>query len=124
MKEDLDEQNRLAIAAGDGRAWRQLLDRVIPVIYRMFLARWPNPSLAEELTQKTVFDAIKGRKTYKPEKAGPQAWITGIARNNIALEARKRAVRPSINSDLAAYIKTLNSRPLPLPLKILKLLKM
>ncbi len=55
----------------------------------MFLTRWPNPALAEELTQKTVFDAVRGLKSYDLTKGSPEEWITGIARNNIRLEIRK-----------------------------------
>jgi len=39
-----------------------------------------NPSLAEELVQKTVFDAVRGRNTSTLKKA-PSKMIFGIARN-------------------------------------------
>lgn len=79
----------------------------------MFLKSWPNPSLAEELVQKTVFDAVRGRNTYDPEKGVVEEWIFGIARNNIRLEIRKRAGRPGINGDITTYLEVIDTEPLP-----------
>jgi RNA polymerase sigma-70 factor (ECF subfamily) len=101
------------LVEGDGRVWRELLQQVIPQLYGMFLKSWPNPSLAEELVQKTVFDAIRGRNTYDWQKGTAEEWIFGIARNNIRLEIRKRAGRPSVDGDLDAYIELLDTGPLP-----------
>jgi len=75
--------------------------------------RWRNPTLAEELVQKTVFDAVRGKSSYKPDKGSPEQWIGGIARNNIRLEIRRRAARPSINGDLSTYIDQIDKNELP-----------
>jgi RNA polymerase sigma-70 factor (ECF subfamily) len=98
---------------GDNEVWRQFLQQVIPRLYGMFLKSWPNPSLAEELVQKTVFDAVRGRNTYDPQKGGAEEWIFGIARNNIRLEIRKRAARPGLNGDINAYLDLIDAEPLP-----------
>jgi RNA polymerase sigma-70 factor, ECF subfamily len=79
----------------------------------MFLKSWPNPSLAEELVQKTVFDAVRGRITYNPEKGTFEEWIFGIAHNNIRLEIRKRAARPTVDGDISDYIDLMDTEPLP-----------
>ena len=101
------------VAKGDADVWRELIGREIPQLYGMFMNRWPNPSLAEELVQKTVFDAVRGRASYDPSKGSPEEWLFGIARNNIRLEMRKRASRPSVNGDLSIYLATIDSEPLP-----------
>jgi len=75
--------------------------------------RWPNPALAEELVQNTVFDAVRGRQTFDPAKGDPAQWLAGIARNNIRLEIRKRAARPGVNGDIARYLEEIDRRPLP-----------
>jgi RNA polymerase sigma-70 factor (ECF subfamily) len=74
---------------------------------------WPNPSLAEELVQKTVFDAVRGCSSYDPSRGSPGEWILGIARNNIRLEIRKRASRPSTNGDISRYLETIDTKLLP-----------
>ena len=79
----------------------------------MFMRRWPNPSLAEELVQKTVFDAVRGCGGYDPSRGSPDEWIFGIARNNIRLEMRRRASRPSVDGDISRYLEAIDSEPLP-----------
>jgi RNA polymerase sigma-70 factor, ECF subfamily len=101
------------ISEGDSQAWRMLLDEVIGRLYGMFLKSWANPSLAEELVQKTVFDAVRGRKTYDSQKGTAEEWIFGIARNNIRLEIRKRAARPSVDGDIGTYLELIDTEPMP-----------
>jgi RNA polymerase sigma-70 factor (ECF subfamily) len=107
------QQDWAWISAGDADMWREFLGREIPRLYGMFMRRWPNPSLAEELVQKTVFDAVRGRGSYEPTKGSGEEWVFGIARNNIRLEMRKRASRPSVDGDISGYMETIDSEPLP-----------
>jgi RNA polymerase sigma-70 factor (ECF subfamily) len=104
---------RAAIAAGDSAAWRELLNGLIPKLYKLFMTRWTNQSLAEELVQKTVFDAVRGRQSYDPAKGGPQDWVFGIAYNNIRMELRKRASAPSVNGDATKYLAAIDTQLLP-----------
>ena len=113
MTDGLNRQSWTGLAKGRKDAWRELLSREIPLLYGMFIKRWPNPSLAEELVQKTVFDAVRGRGSYEPSRGSPEGWIFGIARNNIRLEIRRRARRPSVNGDISGYIETIDAEPLP-----------
>jgi RNA polymerase sigma-70 factor (ECF subfamily) len=101
------------LVEGDSGAWQEFLQRIIPQLYGMFLKSWPNPSLAEELVQKTVFDAVCGRTTFDPEKGTFEEWIFGIAHNNIRLEIRKRAARPTVDGDISAYLDVMDTEPLP-----------
>jgi len=93
--------------------WREMLGRGIPRIYRMFMRRWPNPSLAEELVQKTVFDAVRGHASHDPARGSFENWLMAIARNNFASEMRQRAARPSMDGDIAGYLEVIDSEPLP-----------
>ena len=108
-----NQQNCAGISAGDAGIWREFLNREIPQLYGMFMRRWPNPTLAEELVQKTVFDAVRGRGSYEPSKGSPEEWIFGIARNNIRLEMRRRASRPTVDGDISSYLEAIDSEPLP-----------
>ncbi|MFC1793375.1 RNA polymerase sigma factor [Planctomycetota bacterium] len=113
MLEKLEQQSWAGFAKGNADIWREFIDREIPRLYGLFMGRWPNRSLAEELLQKTVFDAVRGRGSYDPSKGRPEDWISGIARNNIRLEIRKRASRPSINGDIGRYFDAMDTKLLP-----------
>lgn len=113
MPEGLEQRSWLGFAEGDAEIWREFINQQIPRLYGLFVRRWPNPSLAEELVQKTVFDAVRGRSSYDPSKGSPEEWVLGIARNNISLEARKRASRPSPNGDISSYFAAIDNQPLP-----------
>jgi len=113
LPEGLEQRSWLGFAEGDAEIWREFISQQIPRLYGLFVKRWLNPSLAEELVQKTVFDAVRGRGSYDPSKGSPEEWILGIARNNISLEARKRASRPSPNGDISSYFAAIDTRPLP-----------
>jgi len=59
LKEKSEHSFRQAISEGNADAWRDFLAEQAPVMYKLFMKQWPNPSMAEELTQKTVFDALR-----------------------------------------------------------------
>ncbi len=113
VHDKLDQQGWAAFARGDSDVWREFIECQIPRLYGLFLRRWPNRSLAEELVQKTVFDAVRGRGGYDPAKGSPEDWMLAIARNNIRLEVRKRASRPSPNGDASRYFEAIDTKPLP-----------
>ena len=113
MAEEQNQQGWPGISDGDADVWREFLSHEIPQLYGMFMKRWPNPSLAEELVQKTVFDAVRGRKRFDLSKGSLEEWIFGIARNNIRLEIRRRASRGSVNGDISRYLETIDNKPLP-----------
>lgn len=113
VAEKLEQESWAGFAKGDADVWREFIERQIPRLYGLFMGRWPNRSLAEELLQKTVFDAVRGRGSYDPSKGCPEDWIVGIARNNIRLEIRRRASRPNINGDISSYLEVMDTRPLP-----------
>jgi RNA polymerase sigma-70 factor (ECF subfamily) len=101
------------ISTADKGAWSALLKRGIPKIFGMFIKRGINPSLAEELTQKTVFDAVRGKDTFDAAKGTAENWLIGIASNNLAAEFRKRAIREISGSELAGFIEAIDRQLLP-----------
>jgi RNA polymerase sigma-70 factor (ECF subfamily) len=113
VADELNQQCWVEITAGAADTWRQFVRQQIPRLYGMFMKRWPNPSLAEELVQRTIFDAVRGRAGYDPAKGSPEEWMWGIARNVIRLEIRKRATRPGIDGDISSYVETIDAEPLP-----------
>jgi len=113
VNNEVSEQNRTGFAEGDGEVWREFFSRIIPQLYGMFMKSWGNRSLAEELVQRSVFEAVRGRSSYDSSKGSPEEWVFGIARNNIRLEIRRRAIRGSIDGDISGYLEVVDSEPLP-----------
>jgi len=113
VPDELEKRNWAGFAKGDPDIWREFINRQIPLLFGVFMKRWPNPSLAEELVQKSVFDAVRGLDSYNPSKGSPKEWLLGIARNNIRLEIRKRSARPTANGDISRYLQTIDTEPLP-----------
>lgn len=107
------DDSSFEIVNGSADAWRSLLTRTVPQLYGMFIKRGVHPALAEELTQKTVFDAIRGRTGFDPSRGLPRQWLFAIASNNLALEMRQRHTRPHPDSDLLHYLEALDTQPLP-----------
>ena len=103
----------LEIQTGAPEVWRQVLVRTIPQLYGMFIRRGIHAALSEELTQKTVFDAIRRYETYESSKGSPEQWLFTIAKNNLTLEMRNRQNRPKPDSDLLKYLESMDSAPLP-----------
>lgn len=113
MADELNQQAWAGIAKGTADTWREFVRQQIPQLYGMFMKRWPNPSLSEELVQQTVFDAVRGRAGYDPSKGSPEQWIWGIARNVVRLEIRRRSARPSVDGDISSYVETIDTDLLP-----------
>lgn len=95
------------------QTWSALLTRSIPLIYGIYLRRGIHPGLAEELTQKTVFDAVRGRTAYDPLKGTLDQWMIGIAHKNLALEMRQRAGRAKTVENLSVCMGVLEKGVLP-----------
>lgn len=107
------QKNDFEPCLDDNQGWRIFLTRAIPMLYGMYVRKGIHPALAEELVQKTVFDAVKGRNTFDRTKGAAEQWIFGIARNNLAIEMRRRESRPKLNTDIGAYLKAIDTKPLP-----------
>jgi RNA polymerase sigma-70 factor (ECF subfamily) len=111
---DRPKDDRLSgFVDGDREVWRAFLGEQIPQLYGMFMKRWPNRGLAEELVQQTVFDAVRGRKGFDADKGSPEEWLRGIARNNIRLEMRKRASRGAVKGETAEYLEAVDGELVP-----------
>ena len=107
------EQSSFVHERGDVVMWREALVHCIPQIYGFFVRRGLHPELAEELTQKTIFDAVRGERTFDWRRGKIESWLMGIAHNNLALEMRQRRIRPKLDGDISRYLEKIDSEPLP-----------
>ena len=79
--------DRGGVAAGDGRALRELFDRHAPWVAARLRRAMPAHGV-EDALQETFIAVWRGAKGYRAD-AVPGAWIWGIARRQAALWARK-----------------------------------
>ena len=88
-----NEADLLATAAGgDGAAVRALLDSVGPSVYGFVYARvGGDESVAEDLVQETLVEAIRSSHTFRGD-AALRTWVCAIARRRLArhYEAERR----------------------------------
>ncbi|MFZ9024281.1 MAG: RNA polymerase sigma factor [Anaerohalosphaeraceae bacterium] len=115
MKPQLKQTNDSSLKSNTDAPdlWRQVLPRLIPQVYSMLRRRGIHPALAEELTQKTIFDAIRRRETYDASKGTLEQWIFTIAKNNLTLEMRQRQNHPKPDGQLLQYLEVMDSTSMP-----------
>ena len=78
--------------SGDRAAFARLYERFAPVVHAVLLGL-VDPSDADDLTQETFVNVLRGLPTLKDPAAFP-AWVMSIARNLAADRARAR--RPGL----------------------------
>lgn len=113
LEQALENTDYSRLSAGDEGCWRELLARVIPMLYGMFIRKGVHAALAEELVQKTIFDGLRARDSYDSGKGVPQAWLMAIGRHNLAEEMRRRAVFKAKEADLVVWFSSIMTNLLP-----------
>lgn len=92
MKEDLMEEQQpneqftsmaAGLKRGDVGAGNEVFTYFSPLLYRFFLTRVANQTVAEDLTQDVFFKIISKIDTYDEEKGNFPGWIWQIARNTL-----------------------------------------
>lgn len=90
------EQSLLVRAAsGDPAAAREMLDETGPVVYGFIYARvGGRQDVAEDLTQATYLEAMRGAASFRGE-AALETWLCAIARRQVAghYESERRRLR-------------------------------
>ncbi|MDH3582889.1 MAG: sigma-70 family RNA polymerase sigma factor [Phycisphaerae bacterium] len=88
MAENLDVILASA-AAGDGEAWRELVDAYSGRVYGLVYRQCGNRELADEITQATFVKVVRKLPEYQ-EQGRFDAWIFRIAINALRDEMRRR----------------------------------
>jgi RNA polymerase sigma-70 factor, ECF subfamily len=81
------------IAAGDGQAVQELMDRYGALI-RAMARRQVGAQDAEDLSQEVFMQVWKHAERFDPAKGNEEAWITTIARRRIIDKRRAAGRRP------------------------------
>ena len=91
----MNEQQERAIAqglrAGDPEAWRTFYDTFCERVWRTAARRiGANSADVADVVQETFLAAARSAGQFDPERGPLWAWLTGILRNQVALQFRKK----------------------------------
>ena len=91
MDEQREREIALGLRAGKSEAWHALYDEFAPRIWES-VARWLGPRHAEiaDVVQETLMAAATTAQRYDASRGSLGMWLSGIARNKIALYFRKQ----------------------------------
>lgn len=114
----------LRAAAGDGQAWRRVVDSYAPRVFALLRSQCHDEDLAEEITQST-FCTIVSKLAGYTEEGKFEAWLFRIAVNRLRDEMRRRRrhASPTEEATLVAIAPThraKDDRPEPAELRALE----
>jgi RNA polymerase sigma-70 factor (ECF subfamily) len=85
-----DESALVERAKSDPQAFGLLYDRYCRLIYAYFVSRAGDPTLAEDLTSQTFFQAMQAIGRYEQRGLPFRAWLYRIAANIMVSHARRQ----------------------------------
>lgn len=77
----------------------QLYKEIQPKVYAFFYVKTSNKAVAEDLTQDTFYEAIKGYQSFLG-KSSIQTWIFSIAKNLLRKYYRSKKYKHSLEQKL------------------------
>lgn len=86
----ISEQDEIARAQSDARAFAPLYDRYFNPIFRFLHRRAGDQELTADLTQQTFLKAMLALPRYQSRGLPFQAWLYRIALNELRMHWRKR----------------------------------
>ena len=98
MADLTDEELMLAYRDGDAHAFEQLYLKHKGGLYRYFLRKCGNASIAEELFQDVWMKLINAREHYEV-KAKFSTWLYQLAHNHFIDHYRKHSISASMNQN-------------------------
>ena len=101
-----------ASQAGDGRAYRALLEEVALRMRRLVRARapWLGQADVEDIVQDILLALHTARATWDPTRPF-MPWISGIARNRLADHARRYVRRQAFDQAASDLAEVFSSTP-------------
>ena len=89
----------LAADVSAAESFASLYERTFPKVYAYVASLLRDRSAAEDVVAQAFERAYRKRRSYRPGKGSPEAWIFGIARNAALDELRRRKRRAALETD-------------------------
>lgn len=83
----------LSDVVGDPVAFEAFYRRNVVAVGRFLVRRVTDPNLVADLTAEVFHEVIRSAHTYRPGRGSELAWLYGIARNVLANDRRREALR-------------------------------
>ena len=92
---------RAPVLSGDTPAetFTSLYERSFPKVYAYVASLLRDVAAAEDVTAQAFERAYRRRRSYRPSRGTPEAWLFGIARNAALDELRRRRRRARLETD-------------------------
>jgi RNA polymerase sigma factor (sigma-70 family) len=81
-------------------SFASLYERTFPRVYAYVASLLRDPASAEDVTAQAFERAYRKRRSYRPGRGSPEAWLFGIARNAALDELRRRKRRADLVTEL------------------------
>jgi RNA polymerase sigma-70 factor (ECF subfamily) len=92
-----------AAAAGDQKAWRDIVERCTPRVHAVVRAQCRDDDLAEEIVQSAFCTVVQKLSAYQ-EGGRFEAWLLRIAMNRLRDEMRRRG-RQAVSTDTSTMVE-------------------
>ena len=92
-----------AAAAGDQKAWRDIVERCTPRVHAVVRAQCRDDDLAEEIVQSAFCTVVQKLSEYQ-EGGRFEAWLLRIAMNRLRDEMRRRG-RQAVSTDTSTMVE-------------------
>ena len=80
-------------------SFAMLYERSFPNVYAYVASLLRDRASAEDVTAQAFERAYRRRRTYRPSRGTPEAWVFGIARNAALDELRRRRRRAHLEGE-------------------------
>ena len=90
--DDRSDAELLRASAAEPEAFGRFYDRYAAEVLKFFYRRTACPQTAAHLTAETFAQAFGSRKRFRDTGSPARAWLFGIARHQLAREARRRGI--------------------------------
>jgi RNA polymerase sigma factor (sigma-70 family) len=78
---------------GDPDAFEAFYRRHVMAVSRFLARRVTDPQLVADLTAEVFHEVIRSAHAYRPDRGSEVGWVYGIARNILASDRRREALR-------------------------------
>ena len=99
MNEAIAERVPAVSREGPAETFASLYERTFPKVYAYVASLVRDRTSAEDVTAQAFERAYRRRRSYRPSRGTPEAWVFGIARNAALDELRRRRRRARLETD-------------------------
>ena len=90
MDQQAEQEVTRGLCQGNTEAWRKCYDAHAERVWRLVARLMPTSSEVADVVQETFLAAARSARNFDPSRGSLWNWLSGIARNHVALHYRDR----------------------------------